>query len=116
MREVTVKEFVAVFEGRLVNLEAHEHYGISIDMDKASISYNEEDNELTFTAGNYNHDGIGSVSIDVKNCIESIETDDDEDEPFFVISFIGYMSNITVIRFKSLEELEEERKQKMLEN
>ena len=52
----------------------------------------------------------------LENCIESIETDDDEDEPFFVISFIGYMSNITVIRFKSLEELEEERKQKMLKN
>ena len=65
MREVTAKELAVAFEGKLVKIESPEHYGISLDMEKACIDYNEDFNELTFTAGNYNHDGIGSVSIDV---------------------------------------------------
>ena len=116
MREVTVKELLAAFEGKLVNIEAYEHYGISIDMDKASIEYHEDTNEITFTAGNYNHDGISSVHINVDDCIESIEINEEDDEPVFVISFTGYMSDITITRFKSLEELEEENKQKRRKN
>lgn len=102
MKEVTVKELAVAFEGQLVNIEAHEHYGVSIDMDKARIEYDEECNELTFTAGNYNHDGIGTVSIDVENCIESIEIDEEKDDPVFIISFTGYMSDITITRFQTI--------------
>lgn len=116
MKEVTVKEFMEAFEGQLVNIEAYEHYGISIDMDKASIYYHEDSNELTFTAGNYNHDGIGTVSINVEDCIESIEIDEEEEEPVFVISFVGYMSNITVTKFKTAEELKEEHLQRKRKN
>lgn len=112
MREVTVKELVKAFEGKLVTIESPEHYGISIDMDKASIEYDEDTNELTFTAGNYNHGGIGSISIDVEDSIDIIEIDDDEDEPVFVISFTGYMSDVTIRRWKSLEELHEEHRQR----
>ena len=114
MREVTVKELVDAFKDKLVTIESPEHYGISIDMDKASIEYDEDTNELTFTAGNYNHDGIGSISIDVADSIDIIQIDDEEDEPVFIISFTGYMSDIRITRFKSIEELEEgkERKKK----
>lgn len=112
MREVTVQELVKAFEGQLVNIEAYEHYGISIDMEKACIDYHEDLNELTFTAGNYNHDGIGTVCINVDDSVDCIEIDDDEDEPFFVITFTGYMSDMTISRWKSLEELEEERRQR----
>ncbi|MGN8630697.1 hypothetical protein ACTNEW_03705 [Blautia sp. HCP3S3_G3] len=116
MREVTVQELVKVFDGQLVKIEAPEHYGISIDMDKASIDYHEDDNELSFTAGNYNHDGIGTVSVDVDECIESIQLDDNEDEPVYTITFTGYMSDIMITRFKSIEELEADHKQTMLKN
>ena len=112
MREVTAKELAVAFEGKLVKIESPEHYGISLDMEKACIDYNEDFNELIFTAGNYNHDGIGSVSIDVADSIDIIEVDDDEDEPVFVITFTGYMSDVTITRWKSLEELEEERRQR----
>lgn len=112
MREVTAKELAVAFEDKLVKIESPEHYGISIEMDKASIEYDEDTDELTFTAGNYNHDGIGSISIDVVDSIDIIEIDDEEDEPVFVISFTGYMSDIRITRFKSIEELEEERKQR----
>lgn len=112
MREVTVKELVEAFEGKLVSIESPEHYGISIEMDKASIEYDEDTDELTFTAGNYNHDGIGSISIDVADSVDIIEVDDEEDEPVFVISFTGYMSDVTITRWKSLEELQEEHRQR----
>lgn len=112
MREVTARELMEAFEGKLVNIEAPEHYGISIDMDKATIDYHEDSNELTFTAGNYNHGGISTISIDVEDSIASIQVDDDEDEPVFVISFNGYMSNIVVTRFKTIEELEADRKKR----
>lgn len=112
MRKVTVKELVKAFENKIVSIESPEHYGISIDMDKARIEYDEDTDELTLTAGNYNHDGIGSISIDVVDSIDIIEIDDEEDEPVFVISFTGYMSDIRITRFKTIEELEEERKQR----
>lgn len=116
MREITARELFEAFEGQLVKVEAPEHYAISIDMDKASIDYHEDDNELDFTAGNYNHGGIGTVSIDVDDCIVSIEVDDEEDEPVYIITFTGYMPDIMITRFKSIEELEADHKQKMLKN
>lgn len=112
MKEVTAKELAVAFEGKLVKIESPEHYGISIDMEKACIDYNEDLNELTFTAGNYNHDGIGSISIDVADSVDIIEVDDEEDEPVFVISFTGYMSDVTITRWKSLEELKEEHRRR----
>ena len=118
MREITAKELFEAFEGQLVKIEAPEHYAISIDMDKARIDYDKDANELSFTAGNYNHDGIGTVSVDVDECIESIQVDDDEDEPepVYTITFTGYMPDIMITRFKSIEELEADHKQKMLKN
>lgn len=113
-REITAKELFKTFEDQLVTIESPEHYGISIDMDKAGIDYHEDSNELTFTAGNYNHGGISTVSIDVDECIESIQVDDDDNEPVFTITFTGYMPDIMITRFKTIEELEADHKQKML--
>ena len=112
MREVTAKELAVAFEDKLVKIESPEHYGISFDMEKACIDYHEDLNELTFTAGNYNHDGIGSVCINVDDSVDCIEIDDEEDEPVFIITFTGYMSDVTITRWKSLEELQEERRQR----
>lgn len=112
MKEVTAKELAVAFEDKLVKIDSPEHYGISLDMEKACIDYNEDLNELTFTAGNYNHDGIGSVLINIADSVDIIEVDDEEDEPVFVITFIGYMSDVTITRWKSLEELHEEHRQR----
>lgn len=112
MREVTARELFEAFDGKLVNIEAPEHYGISIDMDKARIEYDEDDNELSFTAGNYNHGGISTISINVEDSIDSIEIDDEDDEPVFTITLSGYMSNIVITRFKTIEELEADRKRR----
>ena len=112
MREVTAKELAVAFEGKLVKIESPEHYGISLDMKKACIDYNEDLNELTFTAGNYNHDGIGSICINISDSVDLIEIDDEEDEPVFVITFTGYMSDVTIRRWKSLEELREEHRRR----
>lgn len=112
MREVTAKELAVAFEGKLVKIESPEHYGISLDMEKACIDYNEDLNELTFTAGNYNHDGIGSICINIADSVDLIEIDDEEDEPVFVITFTGYMSDVTIRRWKSLEELREEHRRR----
>lgn len=116
MRKVTAKELMEAFEGQLVNIEAPEHYGISIDMDKASIDYHEDNDEITFTVGNYNHGGIGSISINVEDSIESIQVDDEEEEPAFTITFAGYMPDIVVTRFKTIEELEADRKKRQRKN
>lgn len=112
MREVTAKELAVAFEDKLVKIDSPEHYGISLDMEKACIDYNEDLNELTFTAGNYNHDGIGSICINIADSVDLIEIDDEEDEPVFVITFTGYMSDVTIRRWKSLEELREEHRRR----
>ena len=117
MKEVTVKELVTAFEGQLVKVETPEHYGLIIDMDKARIEYDEECNELSFTAGNYNHDGIASIAVNVEDDIASIEMDDEESDPVFVISFNENMlSDIVITRFKTIEELENERKRRKRKN
>lgn len=111
MREITVKEFVSAFEGQLVELSQEDEYGFgfSFEMSKAHMDYYEDDDELTFYVGNYNTNGTGSFSIsNVEENIESIV----EDDGAYTISFAHNISDIVVTRFKSMEELEQERKQK----
>ena len=107
MREVTVKEFVAAFEGVLAEVEPSGYEGISFEMSKARIEYDEDNHELYFATGNYNHDGIGTVTIDTEDYIDSIEHDDELGE--YYISFSHTLSDVTVSRFKSLDELKKER-------
>lgn len=112
MREVTAKEFYEAFEDKLVKVEAPEHYGISIDMDKAKIEYYEDSHEISFTAGNYDTDGIGTVTLNLDDAIDCIEVDDKENEPVYYISFVGYMADIVVTLYKSYEEIKAEQKKK----
>lgn len=106
MREITVKELVAAFEGELVNIMSVDNYGITIDMSKTRIEYSEEDNELSFTVGNFNYDGVGSVTFKVDESIDSIK----EEDGVYTISFCGsdHMADVTVTKFKTIEELEKE--------
>lgn len=97
MREVTVKEFAKAFEGVLAEVNTTDYFGITFEMSKARIEHSEDDEELTFTTGNYNYDGVGSVIIKEEQ-IDSIEYDEESDE--YTISFVSNMPDITVSKFK----------------
>ena len=108
LKEVTAKELVKAFEGKLVEVIQEDEYGngIFMDMQKAQIEYDEMDDRLIFTIGNNNTDGIGLFSIsNVSENTESIVRDDD----CYVIIFAHNISKMVVSRFKSLEDLEKER-------
>lgn len=115
MRGTTVKEFVKAFENQLVEVRQEDEYGngITIDMSKARLEYSEKDDELYFTAGNYNADGIGAFCV--KNTEENIESIT-EDDGYYIIEFTHSISNIAVTKFKNLDELEKERIQKKKRN
>lgn len=102
MREVTVKEFVEAFEGKKVCIESVDSYGIMLSMANAHIEYREEENELVLGGGDYNHGGNAFVTLNVEDTIEAIE----EDDGVYTISFIPYMSGITVEEELPLEELQ----------
>lgn len=109
-REITAKELSKIFEGKTVNVIPTDYYGISIEFSKARIEYDEANCELSFTAGNFNHDGIASISIEEDN-IKSIVEENGE----YVISFMQHMADITVSEFKSLAELEKEHAERIKE-
>lgn len=97
MREVTVKEFVEALKGEVLEINADDSYGVTVQMSKARISYDEDMNEMTFTAGNYNSaDGIGSVSYNGE-IIASIVLDEGTGE--YTMSFTEYMPDITIKKF-----------------
>lgn len=99
MREVTVKEFAKVFEGVLAEVNTTDYFGITFEMSKARIEYSKDDGEVTFTTGNYNYDGVGSVIIEEEQ-IESIEYDEESEE--YIVSFVNNIPDITVSIFKEL--------------
>lgn len=107
MKEITARELATAFEGILTEVSPIDYYGITFEMSKARIEYNEEDKELCFTTGNYNKDGIGSVIIKEVR-IDTIEHDEETDE--YVISFedSDCIPDVTVSRFKDLAKLEKE--------
>lgn len=98
MREVTVKEFATTFTGKTLEINADDHFGVTIQMSKARVSYDETMNDLTFVAGNYSSaDGIGSITYDGE-IIESITFNEDTGE--YTISFNEYMADILVKEFR----------------
>lgn len=105
MKEITARELATAFEGLLTEISPVDYYGITFEMSKARIEYNEEDKELCFTTGNYNKDGIGSVIIK-EELIETIEHD--EETEVYVITFTSDIPDVVVTRFKDLAELEKE--------
>ena len=106
MREVTAQELAKAFEGILVDVMPEGCHGITFEMTKADVEYREEDEELVFLTGNRATDGFAAIFIK-EDWIESIEFDEESDE--YVISFEEDMPNIVVSRYKTLEELEQER-------
>lgn len=92
-----------------MDVEPVDYIGITFEMRKANIDYREEDKELVFVTGNHNTDGGAAVILN-ENWIDCIEFDEEENE--YVISFVKNMSNIVVLKHKSLEELKKEREER----
>lgn len=91
MRELTVKEFAQELEGKLVNVESLDVYGVSVRATRATIEYDEDAavHMLTFVYGDQLNGGM-SVSYEVDNCIERILYD--EEDGSYQIQFNEYMS------------------------
>lgn len=92
--EVTVREFVKAFEEMTVNVESIDGYGVSVNMTKARISYDGDFDELTFTSGNHNYEGVASISYNVEDCIECITID--EEDGAYTIEFSQYIPDIKI--------------------
>lgn len=103
-REVTPKELAQRFEGKYVNIESYDRYGMSITMTRATIEYEENGSELWFVARDSENRVTGSVCFD-ESSIESIETDDNNS---FTVEFIFDMTGVDISEYKSLEELQRE--------
>ena len=110
VKEVTAEQLAKAFEGQIADIVSTGDEGISFEMSKARIDYDETSDELTFTTGNHNHGGVGSVRVNVEEFIDSIEHFEDYNE--FCVTFSHTLSSITVSRYKSLEELQKERAEK----
>lgn len=94
MKEVTIKELVNALQGKTVKVESADIYGINLSFSKARIEYDEDGNELSFVAGNYNTpDGIGGVGIRIDDVVDAIRLEDDGS---YTIEFNQYMADINI--------------------
>lgn len=95
MKEVTIKELVNALQGKTVKVESADIYGINLSFSKARIEYDEDGNELSFVAGNYNTpDGIGGVGIRIDDVVDAIRLEDDGS---YTIEFNQYMADINIM-------------------
>lgn len=74
MRKVTVQEFAQEVKDMAMEVMPEEFEGVMMEMSKARVRYGEEDEELIFYTGDYNHGGNASMTIRT-GAIESIYED-----------------------------------------
>lgn len=74
MRKVTVEEFTQEVKDMAMEVVPEEFEGVMAEMSKARVRYDEEDEELIFCTGDYNHGGNASMTIRT-GTIESIYED-----------------------------------------
>lgn len=107
-REVSIKELVAAFEGKYVNVSSIDHYGLAIEIHRGTLEYEDDlKTELYLVNRDSNDNVTGSVCIDGES-IESIE----EENGTYTISFNLDMADIDISEYKSLEQLQAEREEK----
>lgn len=95
MKEVTIQELVKDLQGKTIKVESADIYGINFSFSKARIEYDEDGNELSIVAGNYNTpDGIGGVGIRIDDIVECIMVEDDGS---YTIQFNQYMADINIM-------------------
>lgn len=103
-REVTMKELAQAFEGKYVDVSSTDHYGITIEMTKGTIEYEDDlKPELWLVSRDSENNVTGSVCFD-EDVIESIE----ESNGIYTIRFSMGMADIDISEYKSLEQLQTE--------
>lgn len=108
-KAVTMKELTAAFEGKYVSISPVDHYGISIEMTKGTIEYeNDLKPELWLVSRDNENNVTGSVCID-QQAVESIEKFDDGT---YTINFMLDMTSVNVAEYKTLKQLQKEHDEK----
>lgn len=91
--EVTMKEIAQAFEGKYVRISPEDRYGISIEMTRGTIEYEDDlKPELWLVARDYENNVAGSICID-EDTIESIEKFNDGT---YTINFTLNMTSVDV--------------------
>ncbi len=95
MKEITVKEMIERIGNEVVDVESIDVYGVSVNMRKASIIYDEDATVklLTFAYGDRINGGM-SVSYEVDGCIERVTYDEEDDS--YTVEFNEYMTDIII--------------------
>lgn len=107
-KEITMKELAQAFKGKYVNVSSTDHYGISIEMTRGTIEYEDDlKPELWLVSRDSENNVTGSVTLD-EDVIEAIE----ESNGTYTISFTIGMADIDISEYKSLEELQKEHDEK----
>lgn len=108
-KEVIMKKLAQAFEGKYVNVSSADTYGIAIEMIRGTIEYEDDlKPELWLVSRDSQNNVTGSVTFD-EDVIETIE----ESNGTYTISFTVGMADIDVSEYKSLEQLQKERNEKM---
>ena len=95
MKEITVKEMVEKIGNEVVNVESFDVYGVSVNMHKVNIEYDDTSvvKLLTFAYGDRINGGM-SISYDVDGCIERGTYDEEDDS--YTVEFNEYMTDIII--------------------
>lgn len=92
VREITVKELVESFKGKHVNISPMDHYGISIDMKKATLELEDDKSELWFVLRDDEDKVTTSICIDE----DSIETIEEYEDDTYAIHFSLNMTSVDI--------------------
>ena len=107
-KAVSMKELAQVFKGKCVSISPVDHYGVSIEMTRGTIEYEDDlKPELWLVTRDCENNVAGSVCIDGE-VVESIE----ECNGTYTINFVLNMTSVDVAEYKTLEELQKERYKK----
>lgn len=106
---VSMEELAQAFEGNYVSISPVDNYGVSIEMTRGTIEYEDDlKPELWLVSRDSQNNVTGSVTFD-EDVIEAIE---ENGNGTYTISFTVSMADIDVSEYKSLEELQKENDEK----
>lgn len=108
-KAVSMKELAQAFEGKFINVSSVEHYGIAVSITKGTIELEDDlKPELWLVSRDSENNVTGSVTID-EDAIGSIE----EYDGIYTISFNIGMADVDISEYKSPEQLQKEREEKL---
>lgn len=107
-REVSIKELVAAFEGKYINVSPIDHYGLAIEVHRGTLEYEDDLKPELYLVNRDSNDNVtGSICIDEES-IDSIE----EENGVYTIRFNLEMTDVDISEHKSLGQLQAEREEK----